>query len=154
MKNSLKQQFGARVRALRLDLNQSQEAFADQCDIARSYMSRIERGQANPALDMVDRLATGLRVTPADLFKEGTPVKSKSSPDLRPFAADGSWFDENFCRYPAGGYRAGEGGDERYFEEFEDALDHLRRMGTAKWRRPNAAGNFGRVSAVGWRPKP
>ena len=35
----------------------SQEAFADKCGFARSYMSRIERGGANPSLDAIDTLA-------------------------------------------------------------------------------------------------
>lgn len=46
----------------------SQEAFADQCGFARSYMSRIERGRANPSLDAIETLAGGLKVPVRDLF--------------------------------------------------------------------------------------
>ncbi len=46
----------------------SQEAFADKCGFARSYMSRIERGGANPSLDAVETLAVALSVQVKALF--------------------------------------------------------------------------------------
>ena len=46
----------------------SQEAFADVCGFARSYMSRIERGGANPSLDAIEILATALKVEVRELF--------------------------------------------------------------------------------------
>jgi transcriptional regulator with XRE-family HTH domain len=48
----------------------SQEALADRCGFARSYMSRIERGKANPSLDAIETLAGGLRVAVPKLFEE------------------------------------------------------------------------------------
>lgn len=48
----------------------SQEDLADRCGFARSYMSRIERGKANPSLDAIERLAGGLRVAVGALFEE------------------------------------------------------------------------------------
>ena len=69
MKNTpLRQRFGERIRALRLDAGISQEAFADKCGYARSYMSRIERGLANPSLDAVEVLAVALKVEAKELF--------------------------------------------------------------------------------------
>lgn len=47
----------------------SQEAFADHCGFARSYMSRIERGTANPSLDAVEVLANALSVEVGELFQ-------------------------------------------------------------------------------------
>ena len=38
----------------------------------------------------------------------------------------------------------------RKIEGFDEALAYLRRMGVAKWRRPNASGSWGIVSAVRW----
>ena len=70
MKASVQKKFGNRVRALRLAANLSQEAFADKCGFARSYMSRIERGQGNPSLDAIKALADGLHVPIRDLFDE------------------------------------------------------------------------------------
>ena len=67
---SLRQRFGYRVRDLRKATGLSQEAFADHCGFARTYMSRIETGAANPSLDAIQVLADGLRVRVAELFVE------------------------------------------------------------------------------------
>ncbi len=53
---------------MRLASGMSQETFADECGYARSYMSRIERGLANPSLDAVEVLADALRVEVKKLF--------------------------------------------------------------------------------------
>lgn len=68
MKPPLRQLFGERVKELRKASGISQEALADRCDFARSYMSRIERGCANPSLDAVHSIATGLQVEVKELF--------------------------------------------------------------------------------------
>ena len=70
MKPTLRQKFGIRVKELRLASGMSQEAFADKCGFARSYMSRIERGGANPSLDAIETLAGGLRVAVGDLLAD------------------------------------------------------------------------------------
>ena len=56
------------MKELRLASGMSQEAFADKCGFARSYMSRIERGSANPSLDAIETLAGGLRAEVLELF--------------------------------------------------------------------------------------
>ncbi|WP_259140078.1 helix-turn-helix transcriptional regulator [Pseudomonas putida] len=38
----------------------SQEAFADRCGFARTYMSRIETGGANPSINAMGRGPTSL----------------------------------------------------------------------------------------------
>jgi len=60
--------FGERVRQLRLATGLKQDEFADKCGFARSYMSRIETGGANPSLDAVQTIATALRVPVRELF--------------------------------------------------------------------------------------
>jgi transcriptional regulator with XRE-family HTH domain len=67
---TLRKRFGTRVAALRKAAKLSQEALADRCGFARSYMSRIERGRANPSLDAVETLAGGLRVPVVKLFDD------------------------------------------------------------------------------------
>jgi transcriptional regulator with XRE-family HTH domain len=47
----------------------SQESFADRCGFARSYMSRVERGGANPSLDAIEVLASAFDVDVAELFR-------------------------------------------------------------------------------------
>lgn len=68
MRTSLRKQFGNRVKVLRVASGLSQEAFADKSGFARSYMSRIERGLANPSLTAVEAIAVALRVDAKDLF--------------------------------------------------------------------------------------
>ena len=69
MKRTLRQKFGSRVKELRLASGLSHAAFADKCGFARSYMSRVERGGANPSLDAIETLAGGLKVRVAELFE-------------------------------------------------------------------------------------
>lgn len=70
MRISLRKKFGIRVTALRKAAKLSQEAFADRCGFARSYMSRIERGGANPSLDAIETLANALKVPVRELFED------------------------------------------------------------------------------------
>jgi len=46
----------------------SQEAFAHDAGIHRTYVSDLERGARNPTIDVVDRLARALDVTMGDLL--------------------------------------------------------------------------------------
>jgi transcriptional regulator with XRE-family HTH domain len=69
VRTTLRKRFGQRVTVLRKAARLSQEALADRCGFARSYMSRIERGRANPSLDAIETLAGGLRVGIVDLFE-------------------------------------------------------------------------------------
>jgi putative transcriptional regulator len=70
VKAPLRKRFGLRVAELRRASKVSQEALADRCGFARSYMSRIERGKANPSLDAIETLAGGLRVSVVKLFED------------------------------------------------------------------------------------
>ena len=70
MRTTLRKKFGQRIAALRKAAGLSQEAFADRCGFARSYMSRIERGKGNPSLDAIETLAGGLKIRVRELFEE------------------------------------------------------------------------------------
>lgn len=59
----LQQCFGERVRKLRKAKGYSQEAFALQCELDRTYVSGIERGVRNPTLQVLLILARGLGTT-------------------------------------------------------------------------------------------
>ncbi|HVO33047.1 MAG TPA: helix-turn-helix transcriptional regulator [Elusimicrobiota bacterium] len=61
-------QFGKTVRALRMRRRLSQESLANKANIDRSYMGGIERGERNPSLSVIWRLARALRVTPTELL--------------------------------------------------------------------------------------
>lgn len=62
--------FGQRIRELRIAAGFKQDEFAEKCGFARSYMSKIETGGANPSLDAIEILATALKVTIRELFPE------------------------------------------------------------------------------------
>ncbi|MFN3387417.1 MAG: helix-turn-helix domain-containing protein [Allosphingosinicella sp.] len=67
---AVKKRFGARLRALRKARKLSQEAVALSSDLDRSYLGRIERGQANVSLINIERIAAALGVEAAAFFSE------------------------------------------------------------------------------------
>jgi transcriptional regulator with XRE-family HTH domain len=60
---------GERIRKLRDNKGWSQEEFADSCEINRSYMGRIERGELNLTLHTMMKVATGLGISVSALLK-------------------------------------------------------------------------------------
>lgn len=67
--SSYRKVLGTRIRKFRSQKGWSQEEFADLCDINRSYMGRIERGELNLTLDSLQKVAKGLDTTVAVLLK-------------------------------------------------------------------------------------
>ena len=61
--------FGKALRKRRTKLKVSQEAFADMCQLDRTYIGGIERGERNVALVNIEKIAKTLRLTIADLFR-------------------------------------------------------------------------------------
>ncbi len=62
--------FGNTVRHLRQVQNISQEELADRCGLHRTYISDIELGKRNVSLENIERIATSLSVSIAELFEE------------------------------------------------------------------------------------
>jgi transcriptional regulator with XRE-family HTH domain len=63
-----------RVRSLRASSGLSLEALAAHCGVSRSMISLIERGESSPTAVLLEKLATGLRVTLASLFDAPQPA--------------------------------------------------------------------------------
>jgi transcriptional regulator with XRE-family HTH domain len=61
--------FGKAVRRKRQELGVSQEAFADMCELDRTYIGGIERGERNVALVNIEKIAKTLRLSIAQLFR-------------------------------------------------------------------------------------
>lgn len=61
--------FGRRVRQLHSEQGYSQEAFAYTCELDRTYMGGIERGERNVALRNIERIAETLGMTIAELME-------------------------------------------------------------------------------------
>lgn len=69
MKIPLRKIVGDNVKALRKSQDYSQEAFADKCGFARSYMSRVERGKANLSIDAIEIIAIALSIDESKLLE-------------------------------------------------------------------------------------
>lgn len=64
------EKLGSVLRARRVALGISQEAFADQIQMHRTYYSAIERGEKNLQVDTLQRVCAGLDVPLWVIFKE------------------------------------------------------------------------------------
>ncbi len=67
----VRQRLAANVRRLRKKTGLSQESFANEHGIDRTYVSGIERGTRNPTILVMERLAQALEVDVQELL---TPV--------------------------------------------------------------------------------
>jgi transcriptional regulator with XRE-family HTH domain len=61
------------VRRLREKRGLSQEALADSANIDRTYVSSIERERYSTSIDLLERLAIALSVSPAELLMREPP---------------------------------------------------------------------------------
>ncbi|MFZ6645125.1 helix-turn-helix domain-containing protein [Undibacterium sp. TJN25] len=59
-----------RVAGLRAEREMSLEALATRCNVSRSMISLIERGESSPTAVVLEKLAKGLGVTLASLFED------------------------------------------------------------------------------------
>lgn len=109
-----------------------------------SQMGWPPRNEAQTSGDAHGRQLVENAVTPTAINQRKLEYSS-----MVPVAKDGSAFDKEFCKR-GGQYTVGGKGEERQFRDYEVALGYLRQMPVAKWRRPNAEGNWGIVSAVEW----
>jgi transcriptional regulator with XRE-family HTH domain len=68
-RSELKKRFADNLARLRRAGNLSQEELAHRAGVDRTFISGCERVVRNPTLTTVERIAHGLGVDPADLFK-------------------------------------------------------------------------------------
>lgn len=61
--------FGECVRRHRIERGYSQETFADMCEIDRSYMGGVERGERNLSLANIARILQALELEPSVFFR-------------------------------------------------------------------------------------
>ena len=64
----IRERLARNLRLHRQEKGWSQEAFADEADLHRTYISDLERGARNPTITVVDKLANALGVPPARLL--------------------------------------------------------------------------------------
>ena len=61
--------FGHAVRAERMKQGIAQDAFALLANVDRSYFGKLERGERQPSLSLILRIAQGLGVSASDLIE-------------------------------------------------------------------------------------
>jgi len=62
---------GANIRRLRKERGLSQEALAGEAGLAMRHLGRIERGEGNPTVAILGKLAEVLGVLPTDFYAVG-----------------------------------------------------------------------------------
>lgn len=85
-------QVGENLRRLRRLHDLSQEALALEAEVARSYMSALERGKRNPTLLLLERLAWALDTTVIELIsppEEDPPAPVRTAKPKRKSAKPG-----------------------------------------------------------------
>lgn len=60
--------FGKRIQQLRKERKMTQEDLADLIGVDRSYMGFVERGERNPTLDKIIKIAKSFKVNLSELF--------------------------------------------------------------------------------------
>ena len=60
---------GKNIRAVREKMGLSQDVFAELCDVHRTYIGAVERGERNITLNTLARIASAAKTTPIELLK-------------------------------------------------------------------------------------
>ncbi|RMX36078.1 helix-turn-helix domain-containing protein [Mycoplasmopsis fermentans] len=69
--NDIKIRFGNKLKKLRKEKTDlSQESFAAQIDLDRTYYSSIENGKRNVSLVNLEKISAGLGITLSELFSD------------------------------------------------------------------------------------
>jgi transcriptional regulator with XRE-family HTH domain len=69
MPQDIRIRFGRVLRRRREKLGVSQETFADICQLDRTYIGGIERGERNVALVNIEKIARALKIPIVQLFR-------------------------------------------------------------------------------------
>ena len=77
--DSIENLFGQILRKLRAEKGISQEDLGFKSGYHRTYISLLERGQKNPSLQTIFRLAKALEISPSELIRGIESINGKSS---------------------------------------------------------------------------
>ncbi|MCM1232243.1 MAG: helix-turn-helix domain-containing protein [Ruminococcus flavefaciens] len=72
-KNSLVVSMGQHVMAYRQEHNMSKAQFARECGVSEGFLRRLENGEANPTLDLIEKLADFIGVPPVEFIYPPAP---------------------------------------------------------------------------------
>ena len=65
---TLRKNFGKKIRNQRNQMTISQEELGFRASLDRTYISGIERGERNPSLDNIGKIAKALKISLKELF--------------------------------------------------------------------------------------
>lgn len=65
----IKKEFGERLRSIRQQKSLSQEALALACELDRTYIGGVERGERNISLINIYKIARALNISPKELMQ-------------------------------------------------------------------------------------
>ena len=68
------------MRARRAELGITQEELAERCEMDRTFISSVERGQKNPSFKSIWIFAEGLEVSPAALMRRTQELLASEEP--------------------------------------------------------------------------
>ena len=74
--------FGKRVAELRKNAGYSQEQFAFKCDVDRTYIGTIERGEKSPKLNTIVKIANALGISKTDTVANTTATTKATQANL------------------------------------------------------------------------
>ena len=60
---------GARIRFLRQQQGLTQVTFANMVNVERAYLSKVESGERNPSIDLLERIAGGFDLSLSEFFE-------------------------------------------------------------------------------------
>ncbi len=67
---NIQKKFGNRLRQIRQNMGLSQEELAHLCNLDRSYVGGVERGERNISLVNIHKIADALNISPTEFFNE------------------------------------------------------------------------------------
>lgn len=62
------EKLGKRIKDLRIEKNLTQESLAEKVGVDRSYMGFLERGEKNPTLKNLVKIAEAFKISLSELF--------------------------------------------------------------------------------------
>lgn len=66
---TIQRKLGNNVSARRKEIGMSQEKLSLKADVDRTYVSRIEKGNANISIGILEKLSLALSINASDLLK-------------------------------------------------------------------------------------
>ena len=77
------QELGKKIRLLRRERNLSQQELGELADISFKYIGEIERGEKNPSILILSRIALALNLDLLDLISLDPPQSSADEVQIR-----------------------------------------------------------------------